>query len=59
MIFNYFGFVGDVLFLASVANSFHLLNYGLAIILVFIGTKTYLIDSITPDSQLLLQQLLN
>ena len=30
--------------LAAVANKFHLLNYGLAIILVFIGTKMCLID---------------
>jgi tellurite resistance protein TerC len=30
--------------LAAVANSFHLLNYGLAIILVFIGVKMSLID---------------
>jgi tellurite resistance protein TerC len=30
--------------LASVANKFHLLNYGLAVILVFIGTKMCLID---------------
>jgi tellurite resistance protein TerC len=27
-----------------VANKFHLLNYGLAVILVFIGTKMCLID---------------
>ena len=31
--------------LAAVANKFHLLNYGLAVILVFIGTKMCLIDS--------------
>jgi tellurite resistance protein TerC len=30
--------------LASVANKFHLLNYGLAVILIFIGTKMCLID---------------
>lgn len=30
--------------LAAVANRFHLLNYGLAVILVFIGTKMSLID---------------
>jgi len=30
--------------LASVANKFHLLNYGLAVILMFIGTKMCLID---------------
>ena len=30
--------------LASVANKFHLLNYGLAVILVFIGTKMCLVD---------------
>ena len=30
--------------LASVANKFHLLNYGLAVILVFIGAKMCLID---------------
>jgi len=30
--------------LAAVANKFHLLNYGLAVILVFIGTKMCLID---------------
>jgi tellurite resistance protein TerC len=30
--------------LAAVANRFHLLNYGLAVILVFIGTKMCLID---------------
>ena len=30
--------------LASVANKFHLLNYGLALILVFIGSKMCLID---------------
>ncbi|MBI2751432.1 MAG: TerC family protein [Burkholderiales bacterium] len=30
--------------LASVANRFHLLNYGLAVILVFIGAKMCLID---------------
>ena len=30
--------------LAAVANKFHLLNYGLALILVFIGTKMCLID---------------
>ncbi len=30
--------------LAAVANKFHLLNYGLAVILVFIGTKMTLID---------------
>ena len=30
--------------LAAVANKFHLLNYGLAIILIFIGTKMCLID---------------
>ena len=32
--------------LASVASKFHLLNYGLAVILVFIGTKMCLIDVI-------------
>jgi tellurite resistance protein TerC len=31
--------------LAAVANKFHLLNYGLAVILVFIGTKMCLIDA--------------
>jgi tellurite resistance protein TerC len=30
--------------LAAVANKFHLLNYGLAVVLVFIGTKMVLID---------------
>ena len=30
--------------LASVTNKFHLLNYGLAVILVFIGAKMCLID---------------
>ena len=30
--------------LAAVANKFHLLNYGLAVILVFIGTKMCMID---------------
>ena len=30
--------------LAAVANKFHLLNYGLALILVFIGAKMCLID---------------
>ena len=30
--------------LAAVANKFHLLNYGLSVILVFIGTKMCLID---------------
>jgi len=30
--------------LAAVASKFHLLNYGLAVILVFIGTKMCLID---------------
>ncbi len=30
--------------LAAVAHKFHLLNYGLAVILVFIGTKMWLID---------------
>ena len=30
--------------LAAVASKFHLLNYGLAVILVFIGTKMMLID---------------
>jgi tellurite resistance protein TerC len=30
--------------LAAVANKFHLLNYGLAVILVFIGAKMCLID---------------
>ena len=30
--------------LAAVANKFHLLNYGLAVILVFIGAKMFLID---------------
>jgi len=30
--------------LAAVANKFHLLNYGLAVVLVFIGTKMCLID---------------
>ena len=30
--------------LAAVANKFHLLNYGLAVILVFIGTKMCVID---------------
>ena len=30
--------------LAAVAHKFHLLNYGLAVILVFIGTKMCLID---------------
>jgi len=30
--------------LAAVANKFHLLNYGLAVILVFIGSKMCLID---------------
>jgi tellurite resistance protein TerC len=30
--------------LAAVAEKFHLLNYGLAVILVFIGTKMCLID---------------
>ena len=30
--------------LAAVANKFHLLNYGLAVILVFIGTKMCLVD---------------
>ncbi len=32
--------------LAAVANKFHLLSYGLAVILVFIGTKMMLIDII-------------
>jgi tellurite resistance protein TerC len=32
--------------LAAVANKFHLLSYGLAVILVFIGTKMMLIDVI-------------
>jgi len=30
--------------LAAVADKFHLLNYGLAVILVFIGSKMCLID---------------
>ena len=30
--------------LAAVANKFHLLNYGLAVILVFIGTKMVIVD---------------
>ena len=30
--------------LAAVAGKFHLLNYGLAVILVFIGTKMCLVD---------------
>jgi tellurite resistance protein TerC len=30
--------------LAAVANKFHLLNYGLAVVLIFIGTKMVLID---------------
>lgn len=30
--------------LAAVANRFHLLNYGLAAILVFIGTKMCIVD---------------
>jgi tellurite resistance protein TerC len=30
--------------LQAVASRFHLLNYGLAVILVFIGTKMMLID---------------
>ena len=30
--------------LAAVANKFHLLNYGLAIVLVFIGTKMMIVD---------------
>jgi tellurite resistance protein TerC len=30
--------------LAAVANKFHLLNYGLAVILVIIGTKMCMID---------------
>ena len=30
--------------LAAVANRFHLLNYGLAVILVFIGTKMCVVD---------------
>jgi tellurite resistance protein TerC len=30
--------------LAAVASKFHLLSYGLAVILVFIGTKMMLID---------------
>ena len=30
--------------LAAVANKFHLLNYGLAAILVFIGTKMVIVD---------------
>ena len=30
--------------LAAVASKFHLLNYGLAVVLVFIGTKMMLID---------------
>lgn len=30
--------------LANVASKFHLLNYGLAVILMFIGTKMCLID---------------
>jgi len=30
--------------LAAVANKFHLLNYGLAVILVFIGVKMCLVD---------------
>ena len=30
--------------LQAVASKFHLLNYGLAVILVFIGTKMMLID---------------
>lgn len=30
--------------LAAVANKFHLLNYGLAVILVFIGTKMCIVD---------------
>ncbi|MBL8510261.1 MAG: TerC family protein [Betaproteobacteria bacterium] len=30
--------------LAAIANKFHLLNYGLAVILIFIGTKMCLID---------------
>jgi tellurite resistance protein TerC len=32
--------------LAAVASKFHLLNYGLAVVLVFIGTKMCLIDVI-------------
>lgn len=30
--------------LAAVANKFHLLNYGLAVVLVFIGTKMMIVD---------------
>jgi tellurite resistance protein TerC len=30
--------------LAAVASKFHLLNYGLAVVLVFIGTKMMLVD---------------
>lgn len=43
-IFAILGLRAMYFLLAAVANKFHLLNYGLAVILVFIGTKMCLID---------------
>ena len=43
-VFAILGLRAMYFWLAAVANKFHLLNYGLAVILVFIGTKMCLID---------------
>jgi tellurite resistance protein TerC len=43
-VFAILGLRAMYFFLAAVASKFHLLNYGLAVILVFIGTKMCLID---------------
>ena len=43
-VFAILGLCAMYFLLAAVANKFHLLNYGLAVILVFIGTKMCLID---------------
>ena len=43
-VFAIFGLRAMYFLLAAVANKFHLPNYGLAVILVFIGTKMCLID---------------
>lgn len=43
-IFAILGLRAMYFLLAAVANKFHLLNYGLAVILVFIGTKMCIVD---------------
>jgi tellurite resistance protein TerC len=43
-IFAILGLRAMYFLLAAVASKFHLLSYGLAVILVFIGTKMLLID---------------